>query len=132
MPMTSCDLVVDFAAPLSFAQSLLIGKNRIYIDLTWAEPTQMLAHFKLHPRTAVEQGLLWLEGTIELSALLDYHGHTLEAAAAKFSQLAEQLQWRQGPTDKCCLDGQQVEAFYRELQAGNRPLDISLAFIEHC
>jgi hypothetical protein len=131
MTMTSCDLVVDFAAPLSFCQSKQTDKNRIYIDLTWAEPAQLIAYFKLQPKVAVEQGLLWLEGPIELSALLEYHGHSLAAAAEKFSELAEQLEWREERGDNSYLSAQQLEAFYLELQAGNRPLGISLAFIEH-
>jgi hypothetical protein len=131
MTMTSCDLVVEFAAPLSFTQSELADKNRICVDLTWAEPTQLIAYFKLQPRVAVDQGFLWLEGPIELSALLEYHGHSLAAAAERFSELADQLEWRQEHGDNSYLGAQQLEAFYLELQAGNQPLVISLAFIEH-
>lgn len=131
MTMTSCDLVVDFAAPLNFTQSVLANKNRIYVDLTWVEPRQLIDYFKLQPKVGVDQGLIWLEGPIELDALLEYHGHSLAAAAEKFSELADQLEWRQAHSDNGYLDAQWLEAFYLELQAGNQPLAISLAFVEH-
>ncbi len=131
MTMTSCDLVVDFAAPLNFTQSVLANKNRIYVDLTWVEPRQLIDYFKLQPKVGVDQGLIWLEGPIELDALLEYHGHSLAAAAEKFSELADQLEWRQAHSDNGYLDAQLLEAFYLELQAGNQPLAISLAFVEH-
>lgn len=131
MTMTSCDLVVDFAAPLNFTQSVLANKNRIYVDLTWVEPRQLIDYFKLQPKVGVDQGLIWLEGPIELDALLEYHGHSLAAAAEKFSELADQLEWRQAHGDNGYLGVQSLEALYLELQAGNRPLAINLAFVEH-
>jgi hypothetical protein len=42
MTMTSCDLLVDFAAPLSFTQSAQGNKNRIHVDLVWVEPEQLI------------------------------------------------------------------------------------------
>lgn len=131
MTMTSCDLVVDFAAPLSFTQSAQGNKNRIHVDLVWVEPEQLIGYFKLQPKLGIDQALRWLEGTIELDMLLEYHGHNLVAAAEKFSELAFQLEWRQAHGDNGYLGVQSLEAFYLELQAGNRPLAISLAFVEH-
>jgi hypothetical protein len=131
MTMTSCDLVVDFAATLSFTQSVLVSKNRIQVDLVWVEPQQLIDYFKLQPKLGVDQGLIWLEGAIELDMWLDYHGHNLAAAAEKFSELAFQLEWRQSHDDNGYLGVQSLEAFYLELQAGNRPLAINLAFVEH-
>ncbi|MBX9915552.1 MAG: hypothetical protein K2Y25_16795 [Pseudomonadaceae bacterium] len=131
MTMTSCDLVVDFAAPLRFTQSVLAHKNRIHVDLIWSEPEQLISYFKLQPKIGIDQGLRWLEGAIELDVLLEYHGHSLAAAAEKFSELADQLEWRQEHADNGFLGAQQLEAFYRELQVGNQPLAISVAFIEH-
>lgn len=131
MTMTSCDLVVDFAAPLNFTQSVLANKNRIHVDLTWVKSRQLIEHFKLQPKVGVDQGLIWLEGPIELGALLEYHGHSLAAAAEKFGTLAFQLEWRQAHGDNGYLGVQSLEAFYLELQAGNQPLAISLAFVEH-
>jgi hypothetical protein len=131
MTMMSCELVVDFATPLSFCPSTRTDKNRLHIDLTWVEPIALIGHFNLQPKPGEDQGLLWLEGAIELSALLAYHGHNLSDAAERFSDLADQLEWRQEHRDDSYLDAQQLEAFYLELQAGNRPLEITLAFIEH-
>jgi hypothetical protein len=131
MTMTSCELVVDFATPLRFCRSKRTDKNRMHIDLTWVEPTALIGHFNLQPKPGEDQGLLWLEGAIELSTLLAYHGHNLSDAAERFSDLADQLEWRQEHRDDSYLDAQQLEAFYLELQAGNRPLEITLAFIEH-
>ena len=131
MTMTSCDLVVDFAATLSFTQSVLVNKNRIHVDLLWVEPQQLIDYFKLQPKLGVDQGLLWLEGAIELDMLLEYHGHNLAAAAGKFTELAEQLEWRQAHGNNGYLGVQSLEAFYLELQAGNRPTAINLAFVEH-
>lgn len=131
MTMTSCDLVVDFAAPLNFTQSVLASKNRIHVDLTWVESRHLIQHFNLQPKAGVDQGLVWLEGLIELGALLEYHGHSLACAAQKFSELTEQLEWRQAHGENGYLNAQVLEAFYLELQAGNQPLAISLAFVEH-
>jgi hypothetical protein len=131
MTMTSCDLVVDFAAPLSFIQSAQGNKNRIHVDLVWVEPQQLIDYFKLQPKPGVDQGLRWLEGAIELDMWLEYHGHNLAAAAEKFTELAFQLEWRQAHGDNGYLGVQSLEALYLELQAGNRPLAINLAFVEH-
>ena len=131
MTMTSCDLVVDFAATLSFTQSVLVNKNRIHVDLVWVEPQQLIDYFKLQPKLGADQGLRWLEGAIELDMLLEYHGHNLAAAAEKFTELAEQLEWRQEHGNNGYLGAQRLEAFYLELQAGNRPVAINLAFVEH-
>lgn len=131
MTMTSNDLVVDFAAPLSFFESSKAGKNRIYIDLSWVNSLELIDHFKLIPKPGVDQGLMWLEREIPLSAWLEYHGQSLSAAAEKFADLADQLEWRQTHNDTGYLDAQAIEALYLELQAGNLPSAISLAFIEH-
>lgn len=131
MTMTSNDLLIDFAAPLRFIESVLADKNRICIDLSWAESAELIKHFKLEPKPEVDQGLIWLEGQIELGALLEYHGQNLSAAAEKFADLADQLEWRQEHNDSGYLDAQALEALYQELQAGNQPITITLAFIEH-
>ncbi len=128
MTMTSNDLLIDFAEPLRFIESALVDKNRICIDLSWVESAELIEHFKLEPKPEVDQGLIWLEGQIELGALLEYHGQSLAAAAEKFVDLADQLEWRQSHNDTGYLDAQ---ALYQELQAGNQPIAISLAFIEH-
>lgn len=131
MTMTSNDLLIDFADPLRFIESALADKNRICIDLSWAESAELIEQFKLEPKPEVDQGLIWLEGQIELGALLEYHGQSLAAAAEKFADLADQLEWRQSHNDTGYLDAQALEALYQELQAGNQPIAISLAFIEH-
>jgi hypothetical protein len=131
MTMTSCDLVVDFAATLSFTQSVLVNKNRIHVDLVWVEPQQLIDYFKLQPKLGVDPGLRWLEGGIELDMLLEYHGHNLAAATEKFTELAEQLEWRHERGNNGYLGAQRLEAFYLEQQAGNRPIAINLAFVEH-
>ncbi len=120
-----------FCCPLSFIQSAQGHKNRIHVDLVWVEPEQLIGYFKLQPKLGIDQALRWLEGTIELDMLLEYHGHNLAAAAEKFSELAFQLEWRQAHGDNGYLGMQSLEAFYLELQAGNRPLAINLAFVEH-
>lgn len=134
MTMTSNDLQVDFAAPLRFIDSALADKNRICINLSWVESAELIKHFKLEPKPEVDQGLIWLEGQIELGSLLEYHGQNLSAAAEKFADLADQLEWRQEHNGSGYLDAQALEALealYQELQSGNQPVTITLAFIEH-
>lgn len=131
MTMTSNDLTIDFAAPLSFFESTAPDKHRIGINLSWADSAQLIEYFKLEPKPDVDQGLMWLEGQIELGALLEYHGQNLSQAADKFADLADQLEWRQSHNDTGYLDAQALEALYQELHAGNQPIAISLAFIEH-
>lgn len=110
------------------------GMRTIYATMDWINrnTTPDFCQYFALQETGENISMMTLRKEVNLEQFLEYHGHTFEEAITKFRLLKLGYERRSTSDDQEIYRNiSEIETFYREIEAGNKPEYIVLSCVEH-